>query len=146
MQELQLQNHLHQRGLSVNGRKDELIKRLKEEEKCGTVAHDKGNKQQKNLAPSSTALGSKYSIAPSSAALLMSPREIRRILLARAQPAASSSAIGSTIGDTSSSTPSTVTKVRKAKKNVHSIFVPTFPFGAVSAVEILISQSFLKMR
>ena len=99
-------------------RKDELIKRLKEEEKCGTVAHDKGNKQQKNLPGR----------------------------LFRAQPAASSSAIGSTIGDTSSSAPSTVTKVRKAKKNMHSIFVPTFPFGAVSAVEILISQSFFKMR
>ena len=106
MQVLQLKDHLQQRGLPVNGRKDELIKRLKEEEKCGTVAHDKGNKQQKNLPGR----------------------------LFRAQPAASSSAIGSTIGDTSS-TPSTLKKVRKAQDNLNLFFVPTSPFGAVRVLK-----------
>jgi hypothetical protein len=36
-------------------RKDELIKRLKEEEKCGTVAHDKGNGAPAQPAASSSA-------------------------------------------------------------------------------------------
>ena len=43
MQVRQLKDHLQQRGLPGNGLKEELIKRLKEEEKCGTVVHDKGN-------------------------------------------------------------------------------------------------------
>jgi hypothetical protein len=36
-------------------RKDELINRLKEEEKCGTVAHDKGNGAPAQPAASSSA-------------------------------------------------------------------------------------------
>jgi hypothetical protein len=57
MQKRELRDHLKQRGLPENGLKDELIQRLKEEEKCGTVAHDKGNGAPAQPAASSSATG-----------------------------------------------------------------------------------------
>jgi len=112
MQVLQLKDHLQQRGLPVNGRKDELIKRLKEEEKCGTVAHDKGN--------GAPAIRSGILLP------LAQPAASKKPTSTSAATAASSSANGDT-----TKTPFTVKKVRKATNSLHLIFVPTSPFGAV---------------